>query len=87
MLKITVTKSGSSKTVLKLEGQITHQWVDLLDAECRRHLDLQRSLDLDFSAVNAVDFHGTRMINRFDREQVRIVNCPALLRDQLTENP
>ncbi len=83
MLRITKVPRQESLVTLKLEGQIASDWVEELESECLRLLQQQHSVTLDFAGVTFVDNCGITMLNRIRTDNLKIINCPALMRDLL----
>jgi anti-anti-sigma regulatory factor len=82
MLRITAAETTRLVT-LRLEGCIAAEWVAELRNECRRRLEDRRRLCLDFQHVTFVDRCGALMLRELACERLRIVNCPALVRETL----
>ena len=83
MLRITKVTHPSSLVTLKIEGQIASDWVEELESECLRSLQHQRTVSLDFTGVTFIDRGGITMLNRIATDNLKIINCPALIRDLL----
>jgi anti-anti-sigma regulatory factor len=82
MLRITASETPTLVT-LRLEGRIAADWVAELKNECQRRLNGRRRLHLDFQHVSFVDRSGALMLQELACEQLRIVNCPTLVRESL----
>jgi len=83
MLKITKTDMNGSRLVLKLEGKITGQWAELLDAECRAELRNRTSLELDCARVDFLDEKGVEVLRNLPRKQVTLISAPGYVTELL----
>ncbi len=83
MLRITKVPRQESLVTLKLEGQIASDWVEELESQCLRLLQHQHSVTLDFAGVTFIDNGGITMLNRITTDNLKLINCPALMRDLL----
>jgi len=83
MLKITKTDMNGSRLVLKLEGKITGQWAELLDAECRAELRNRTSLELDCAGVDFLDDKGVEVLRNLPRKQVTLISAPGYVTELL----
>jgi len=78
MLKIT-RATGTGTTTLMVSGRIqAGQLTDL-----RRSLEAERARDvvLDLSEVSLVDGEVVRFLARCERQGIRLVGCPAYIRE------
>ena len=83
MLRITRLAENASSVTLRPEGGIASHWVSLLEQECKALVEGGQKVSLDFSEVRYVDGRGVEMLKRLPAEDVRIINCPALIEDLL----
>jgi anti-anti-sigma regulatory factor len=83
MLKITKTDMNGSKVVLKLEGKITGQWAELLDAECRHELKNLKPIELDCAGVDFLDEKGVEVLKNLPRKQVTLLSAPGYVTELL----
>lgn len=83
VLRITKVSHHSSRVTLKIEGQIASDWVAELENECLRLLEHHRTVALDFAGVTFIDNGGIAMLNRIATGNLKIINCPALIKDLL----
>lgn len=79
MLKITKTEDSGATVILKLEGKVTDQWADLLDAECRTLLGNGKTLLLDCTDVHFLDERGVEVLRNLPPQHVTIVNAPGFV--------
>lgn len=88
MLRLTRTTPSPCEIVLKAEGQIVGEWVGLLEAECRELIGSNvsgRQILLDLADVSYLDRQAVRVLRQLIRESVRIIHCPPLVKELLTE--
>ncbi len=86
MLRLRRVPSRAPEIVLKLEGRVVGEWVDLVARECaaaRRECD---RVVFDMGDVTYADQRGLTMLRSLDPRAVRMIHCAPLLRDQLSEN-
>lgn len=79
MLRISGPVEADSLVTLKVEGILAGDWVTLLEAECARHLDAQKSVELDFAGVRFVDRDGVAMTRALFTRGVRVVGATGLV--------
>jgi len=77
MLKITRTEMERRRVVFTLEGKITGQWAELLDAECRAELRNLKSIELNCAGVDFVDEQGVEVLKLLSCRQVTLLNAPV----------
>jgi anti-anti-sigma regulatory factor len=83
VLRITKITENGSPVILKLEGKILADWVNLLERECRSLIDQEKRVRLDFSGVSYMDLSGVEMMRQFPSGKVTIVNAPDFIADLL----
>jgi len=84
MLRLSRTTQGPSDTVLKVEGQILADCVEILEQECRELMARDRRVVLDLREVNYLDTRAARVLRSL-AGRVSIINCSPLLQDLLAE--
>ena len=80
MIRITETEEDTS-VLLRVEGRIVGEWVDLLDTTCREVGDEGVGLILDLSGVTFVSFAGLDVLRRLRAGGVAFHDCPRYLKD------
>jgi len=83
MLRITEVQDDGSGVTLKLEGQISGDWVSVLEQECLRLLGTRGVVVLDFESVLYISEAGVAMLNRLPAEKLRLINCSPFVKDLL----
>ena len=86
MLRLTRTTPNGSEIVLKAEGQIVAEWVGLLETECQELLATDRQVVLDLAEVSYLDHAAVRVVRELTRGSLRLINCPPLVEELLTED-
>ena len=71
MLRLTPTCPTPGQVVLKVEGWIADQGVQVLAQEVERLLDRCENLVLDLSGVRFIDQEGLALFGRWPRDRVR----------------
>lgn len=84
MIRITMTEDGTS-VLLRVEGRIVDEWVDLLDDTCREVGDNGIGLILDLSGVTFASFAGLSVLRRLRARGVTFHDCPTYLKDLCDE--
>ena len=79
MLRITIADESPRTVAFKVEGRIVSDWIEELERECDRFLERGKRVFLDFSAVTFADAKAVAMLKRLLTEDVKIINCPALI--------
>lgn len=85
MLRITKVAEDPGSVILKVEGRVVSDWVQVLEQECLRSLGRNQEVVLDFTDVVFVDGQGISMLKRIKSRAVQIVNTSGLLEDLLRE--
>ena len=83
MLKITKADQKPPEVLLRLEGDITSKWVEILDKEIRGHLEKGTEVNLDLCGVRFVDRHGAKMLRGLLGQSVRVSKCTPLVESLL----
>jgi len=84
MLRISsAIKSGPSVALtvvtLTVEGALVADWVPLLEAQCLRHLDARKPVELDFAGVSFVDRGGVAMVRRLVARGAQVTRASGLV--------
>ncbi|HUR96417.1 MAG TPA: hypothetical protein VMY76_17695 [Gemmatimonadales bacterium] len=79
VLRISTRIAEGTPVRLKLEGNLTGEWVVLLQHECRRYLDARETLELDLVGVGFIDRPGVAMVRGLLARNVRLVGASALV--------
>jgi len=85
MLRLSRTSQGPGETVLKVEGQILADCVEVLEKECLELLGRDRRVLLDLGEVNYLDSRSAHVLRTLAADRVAIVNCSPLLQELLAE--
>lgn len=79
MLRISSAAESGSRVRLKAEGTLVGDWVPLLEAECVRHLDARRVVELDLAGVSFVDRDGAATVRGLIARGVEVIGASALV--------
>ena len=85
MLRITTINEDTPTVTLKVEGRICFDLLMTLKSECERWLELDRTIELDFSGVTFVDAQGVELVRNLLSNRVRLTSCPALIQILIDE--
>jgi anti-anti-sigma regulatory factor len=83
MLKITRVTSLDHEAILRLDGRVTGQWVELLRESAESVLDQGLRLTLDLENICFIDCEGLALIKSLIGQGVRQVNTPLFVAEQL----
>ena len=86
MLRISQTVTPDKQTVLlRLEGQVSGQWVEELRRACSEHPDNghRSQLALDLAEVSFIDAAGVALFRELTSRRVRLTNCSPFAAEQL----
>ncbi len=84
MIRITRETRGPSPVLLRVEGKIDAQGVQVLEQECLDCLITAGACFLDFSGVTFIDRHGLEALKqRVSGKRVRIIGCTGFIRGLL----
>ncbi len=70
MMRITTLSHSTDEVVLKVEGWISGEDVDLLEQESKHWLQQAKHLVLDLSGVKSIDSRGVTLLQRWPDEQL-----------------
>ena len=82
MLKISDSEKDLDVT-LRLDGQVTGPWVEVLRRSCDMALHRGARLTLDLSHVSFADSDGIYLLKGLIVRQVRLVNASPFLVEQI----
>lgn len=86
MLRLTRTTRLPHEVVLKAEGQIVAEWVELLEEECLKLLASDLQVLLDLADVSYLDRRAVRLLRELAAGPLEIINCPPLVDELLRED-
>ena len=72
MMRITLLSHSPDEAVLKIEGWVSGDNVDLLEQEGRYWLQKAKHLVLDLSGVKSIDSRGVTLLQRWPDEQLAL---------------
>jgi hypothetical protein len=79
VLRISSAAESGSRVTLTAEGTLVGDWVPLLEAECVRHLDARRVVELDLTSVSFVDRDGAATVRSLIARGVEVIGASALV--------
>lgn len=83
MLRITVKNENKENRILLLEGKVSKQWLEELQTEIERSINVGGKLALDFSKVSYIDEEGAWLINLPRYKKIEKRNCSLFIRTLL----
>ena len=87
MLRIVEEKATNNQTVLRLDGRLVSQWIEILRSSCEQAIKDNGSLVLEMSGVSFADREGLRLLRQLNERQVALLHCSPFLREQLKSSP
>jgi anti-anti-sigma regulatory factor len=85
MLKISVSEAAAGSMTLRLDGQITGRWVELLERTCEAYLKNGPRIILDLKNVSFVDRDGFAVLRSLANRRVKFLNVLPFIAEQLRE--
>lgn len=83
MLKISDAAMSDSDVTLRLDGEVTGRWVEVLRSSCDVALRRGARLTLDLSHVSFADSEGIVLLRSLTDRQVRLVNASPFVAEQM----
>lgn len=83
MLKISEAVGSELDVTLRLDGQVTDRWLDVLRKSCDGTLNAGRRLTLDIGNVSFADADGIALLRSLVDREVRLLNASPFLTQQL----
>lgn len=83
MLKISDAGMSDSDVTLRLDGQVTGRWVEVLRSSCDVALRRGARLTLDLNHVSFADSEGIVLLRNLTDHQVRLVNASPFVAEQM----
>jgi anti-anti-sigma regulatory factor len=86
MLRLTRTAVHTNQVLLKAEGRLVGEWVELLEEECAALCGSERQVLLDLGDVQYLDQRAIRLLRHLRGSSLSIINCPPLIQELLRED-
>jgi anti-anti-sigma regulatory factor len=83
LLRISLVATHAEEARLILEGEISAEWVQVLEQQCFRLLEEKARVVLDFKSVTSIDREGTRMLKGLSSPRFRFVECSPIIANLL----
>ena len=83
MLRISASEAAEEQMILKLDGQVTGQWVKLLQATCEAHLNNSLRVIIDLKNVSFADREGIALLRSLTDRQVEFLNALPFIAEQI----
>ena len=85
MLKISVIEAAAGPMTLRLDGQITGRWVELMQGMCEVQLKKGLRVSLDLRNISFVDRDGITVLRSLANRQVKFLNALPFIAEQIRE--
>ena len=83
MLRISVTEAADEPVTLRLDGQVTGQWVELLQRTCKAQLKKGARVTIDLRHVSFADRDGIALLRSLTDRRVEILNALPFISEQI----
>ena len=83
MLRISTIEAAGETVTLRLDGQITGQWVKLLQRTCEAQLKKGARVTIDLKNVSFVDRDGIALLRSLTDRRVEILNALPFIAEQI----
>ena len=83
MLRISANEVASGSVLLRLDGQVTGQWVELLEKTCEVQLNNNARVTIDLKNVSFADREGIMLLRRLTDCGVEVVNGLPFIKEQI----
>jgi hypothetical protein len=83
MLRISTIEEAGETVKLRIDGQVSGQWVKLLQKTCEGHLERGLQLTIDLRNVSFVDRDGIALLGKLTDCGVEFVNASPFIAEQL----
>ena len=83
MLKISTIKGMGDKVTIRIDGQISGEWIKLLQKTCKSHLEKGLQLNVDLRNVSFVDREGIAMLRKLSEYKVEFLNASPFIAEQM----
>jgi anti-anti-sigma regulatory factor len=83
MLRISVDKVDGEPTMLRLDGQVTGQWVKLLQGTCEAESKKGAQVTIDMRNVSFADRDGIALLRNLRDRRVEILNALPFIAEQI----
>lgn len=87
MLKISEAVRSDLGVTLRLDGQVTDRWLDVLRKSCDLTLSTGERLTLDLGHVSFADAGGIALLRNLADRKVRLLNASPFLAEQMRRTP
>jgi len=86
MLRIVKERGSNHSIVLRLDGRLVTEWVEILRTSCEQAFSSGEPLSLDMGGLSFSDHEGIKLLLQLQQRQVMLINCSPFLREQLKQS-
>ena len=83
MLRISTSAADGGAVTLRLDGQLTGQWVKLLQGTCSAQLEKGAQVMIDLKHVSFVDREGLALLRSLADREINILNALPFIAEQI----
>jgi ABC-type transporter Mla MlaB component len=83
MLRISANELAGESVLLQLDGQISGEWIKLLEGTCEAQLKNGAQVSLDLRNVSFADRDGIALLRSLADRQVEILNAVPFIAEQI----
>jgi ABC-type transporter Mla MlaB component len=87
VLRISITEAVVGLIAVQLDGQVSGQWVELLQKTCEVQLKKGARLTIDLRNVSFADREGIALLRNLRDHRVEILNALPFIAEQIGKAP
>lgn len=81
MLRLSILEAAGDTVTIRIDGQISSEWVKLLQKTCETHLEKGLRVSIDLRNVSFVDRDGVAMLRKLTGYKVEFLNASPFIAD------
>ena len=86
MLRIVEERASNHSLVLRLDGRLVTEWVEILRSSCEQAFSDGGPLSIDMTGLSFSDNEGIKLLIKLQHRRVMLINCSPFLREQLKQS-
>lgn len=83
MLRVSIIGTAGETVTIRIDGQISAEWVKLLQKTCETHLEKGLQVSIDLRNVSFVDRDGIAMLRKLTDYRVEFLNASPFIAEQI----
>ncbi|MFN0107506.1 MAG: STAS domain-containing protein [Blastocatellia bacterium] len=85
MLRIMEESAANNLIILRLDGRLVSDWVEVLRSSCEQAFQNESRLNLDLAGVSFADQDGLQLLRQLERQQVELINRSPFLQELMKD--